>query len=205
MNAATRKKLLAYAIPIDLVVVATGIGLLVPGIPSIAIIGVYVAAVALSAWKSGWAGAFAAMVLSSSLLFILFKTSVPRDEIGWLLAAGVVLSIPLAALHARRVRRRSLREADALLLPEAIVAGPQSIEEAAAEAIIDPRYIEREARARAEVERVAAQRFGNEKAKLEAEHAQRLKAREAEFQAAYDNRCAALKAEFDAARLALEA
>jgi CheY-like chemotaxis protein len=206
MNAATRKKLLAYAIPIDLVVVATGIGLLVPGIPSIAIIGVYVAAVALSAWKSGWAGAFAAMVLSSGLLFLLFKTSVPRDEIGWLLAAGVVVSIPLAALHASRVRRRLLRETNALLLPEPVVAGPQSIEDAAAEAIIDPRYIaEREARARADGERIAAQRFGNEKAKIEAGHAQRLKARETELQATYDNQRAAMKAEFDAARLALEA
>ena len=151
MNAASRKKLLAYAIPVDLVVVATGIGLLVPGISSIAIIGVYVIAVALSAWKSGWVGAFAAMVLSAGLLFFLFKTAVPRDEIGWLLAAGVVVSIPLAALHARRVRRRSLRETDALLLPEPIAAGPQSIEEAAAEAIIDPRRVaEREARVRAE-------------------------------------------------------
>jgi len=206
MNAATRKKLLAYAIPIDLVVVATGIGLLVPGIPSIAIIGVYVAAVALSAWKSGWAGAFAAMVLSSVLLFFLFKTSVPRDEIGWLLAAGVVVSIPIAALHASRVRRRLSRDAGALLLPELIVAGPQSIEAAAAEAIIDPRYVaERETRARADGERIAKQRFENEKAKIEAEHAQRLKARETELQAAYDNQRAALKAEFDAARLGLEA
>jgi len=206
MNAATRKKLLAYAIPVDLVVVATGIGLLVPGISSIAIIGVYVVAVALSAWKSGWVGAFAAMMLSSGLLFFLFKTSVPRDEIGWLLAAGIVVSIPLAALHSRRARRRSLRETDALLLPEPVVAGPQSIEEAAAEAIIDPRRVaEREARARAEGERIAAQRFANEKTKLEAEHAQRLKAREAELQAAFDNQRAAMKAEFDAARLALEA
>src|SRR5437660_12684000 len=106
MNAATRKKLLAYAIPVDLVVVATGIGLLVPGIPSIAIIGVYVVAVALSAWKSGWAGAIAAMVLSAGLLFLLFKISGPRREIGWFLAAGVVGSIPLAALHVSRVRRR---------------------------------------------------------------------------------------------------
>src|SRR5258706_14653412 len=97
MNAATRKKLLAYAIPVDLVVVATGIGLLVPGIPSIAIIGVYVAAVALSAWKSGWAGAFAAMVLSSALLFLLFKTSVPLDEIGWFVGAGLWWPIPRAA------------------------------------------------------------------------------------------------------------
>src|SRR5438270_770537 len=158
MNAATRKKLLAYAIPIDLVVVATGIGRRVPRSPSVAIVAVYVLAVALSAWKSGWAGAIAAMVLSSVLLFFLFQTSVPRDQIGWLLAAGVVASIPLASLYASRVRRR-LRRLENVLLVEPTIAGPQSIEEAAAEAIRRPRYAaEREAQARADSERIAAQR-----------------------------------------------
>jgi CheY-like chemotaxis protein len=199
MNAATRKKLLAYAIPIDLVIVATGIGLLVPGIAPIAIISAYVAAVAGSAWKSGWAGAVAAMVLSAALLFFLFKTSVPRDEIGWLLAAGVVVSIPLAAWRVSRSRRRALRDTHALLLAEPLIAAPQSIEEAAAEVVLDPRYVaDRETRARADGERIAAQR-------LAAENATMLDERRAELQAAYDNQRAALKAEFDAARLELEA
>jgi len=210
MNAATRKKLLAYAIPIDLVVVATGVGLLVPGIQSVAIIGVYVVAVALSAWKSGWIGAVAAILLSSGLLFVLFENSVPREQIGWLVAAGVLVSIPHAALHARRLRIKRLREADALLFVESEIAGPRSIEEEAAAAlndqIIDQRYVaEREARARAEAERLAAQRLAAEKAEIEAGYAERLKAHQAELQAAYDNERAALKAEFDAARLALEA
>ena len=135
MNAATRKKLLAYAIPIDLVVLATGLGLLVPGIPSVVIIGVYVVAVAVSAWKSGWTGAFAAMALSSVLLLLLFGTTVPRDQIGWLIAAGIVVSIPLAPLHARRIRRRMERETNVLLLPAPAIAGPRTIEEVAAEAI----------------------------------------------------------------------
>src|SRR5438105_5698062 len=198
MKAATRKKLLAYAIPIDLVVVATGIGLLIPGIPSVAIVAVYVVAVALSAWKSGWAGAIAAMVLSSVLLFFLFHTSVPRDQIGWLLAAGVVASIPLASLYASRVRRR-LRRLENVLLVEPTVAGPQSIEEAAAEAISRPRYAaEREAQVRADSERIAAPRVA-------AQDAKSLEARRAELQAAYDSERASLKAEFDAARLNLAA
>jgi len=206
MNVATRKKLLAYAIPIDLVVVATGIGLLVPGIPSIAVIGVYVAAVALSAWKSGWPGATAAIVLSSAMLLLAFRTAVPRDQLGMLIAGGVAVSIPLAALQARRVRIKALREADALLFAEPVIAGPQSIEEAAAEAIIDPRYVaEREARAREEGERIAARKFVAEKTTIDADYAARLKARQAELQAAYDDERAALKAEFDAARLQLEA
>jgi CheY-like chemotaxis protein len=206
MNAATRKKLLSYAIPVDLVVVATGIGLLVPGIQSIVIIGVYVAAVALSAWKSGWTGAVAAIVLSSGLLFVLFENSVPREQIGWLIAAGILVSIPLAALQASRLRRRLLREADASLFVEPAIAGARSIEEEAAAAFIDqPFAAEREAPPRVDPERIAAQRFAAEKARIEGEYAERLNARQAELQAAYDNERAALKAEFDAARLGLEA
>jgi CheY-like chemotaxis protein len=205
MNIATRKKLLAYAIPIDLVVVATGIGLLVPGIQTVAIVSVYVAAVALSAWKSGWPGAIAAIVLSAGLLFVLFPTSVPREQIGLLIAGGAIVSIPLAALHAARVRRR-LSRAENVLLIEPVAAGPRSIEEAAVEAIIDQRYVaERDARARADGERIAAQRFAAEKVRIEAEHAARLEARRVELQATYDNERAALKAEFDAARLSLDA
>ncbi|HEX3577800.1 MAG TPA: response regulator [Thermoanaerobaculia bacterium] len=191
MNAATRKKLLAYAIPADLVVLATGIGLLVPGLPAIAIIWLYVIAVALSAWKSGWPGAIAAIVLSCALLLLVFRTSVPRDQIGMLIAAGVAASIPLAALRARRVRIKFLRAQDALLFFEPTSAAPQSIEEAAAGAILDPAHLaEREALARAEGERIASQRFAVEKARIEAEHADRLKVHQAEL---------------DAARLALDA
>ncbi|HEX7680087.1 MAG TPA: hypothetical protein VF713_18295, partial [Thermoanaerobaculia bacterium] len=87
MNAATRKKLFAYAIPADLVVVATGVGLLVPGILPLAVIAVYVAAVALSAWKSGWIGALAATVLSAVALFALFNRTVQQEQIGWFAAA----------------------------------------------------------------------------------------------------------------------
>jgi CheY-like chemotaxis protein len=143
MNAAIRRKLLAYAIPADLVVVATGVGLLVPGILPVVLIGLYVVAVALSAWKSGWLGAVAAMVLSSCVLLVLFSASVPRDEIGWLIAAGVLVSIPLAALRASRRRDLLSRQSNVLLLPEPIIAGRQSIEEAAAEAINDQRHRKR--------------------------------------------------------------
>ncbi|MGH9423690.1 MAG: hypothetical protein ACRD3J_27195, partial [Thermoanaerobaculia bacterium] len=108
MEAATRKKLLAYAIPVDLVVVATGVGLIVPLIvPSfspIALIVVFVVAVALSAWKSGWVGGLAAMVLSAVAMFALFSRTIHAEEIEWFVAASVVASIPISAWHARRHR-----------------------------------------------------------------------------------------------------
>ena len=209
MNAATRKKLLAYAIPVDLVVVATGVGLLVPGIPSIAIIGVYVVAVALSAWKSGWIGAVAAILLSSGLLYVLFESSVPREEIGWLVAAGVLVSIPLAAVHARRLRIRGLRAADALLFVEPEIAGPRTIEEEAAAALNDQAMISvtspNAKRERVRTGTALGAALAAENARIEARYAERLKAHQAELQAEYDNKRAALKAEFDAARLELEA
>jgi CheY-like chemotaxis protein len=142
--------------------------------------------------------------------FLLFESSVPREQIGWLVAGGVLVSIPLAALHARRLGIRRLRAADALLFVEPAIAGPRSIQEEAAAALIDQgidqRLVaEREARARAEGERLAAQRLAAEKTEIEAGYAERLKAHQAELQATYDNERAALKAEFDAARLGLEA
>src|SRR5258706_14576811 len=101
MNAAPRKKLFAYAIPVDLVVVATGVGLMVPRILPLALISVYAAAVALSAWKSGWIGALAATVLSAVLLFVLFNRTVDQELIVWFLVAGILVSIPLVAGGAR--------------------------------------------------------------------------------------------------------
>src|SRR5258706_13487912 len=108
MNAATRKKLFAYAIPVDLVVVATGVGLIVPRILPLVLLGVYVAAVALSAWKSGWIGALAATVLSAVLLFVLFNRTVDQELMVWFLVAGILVSIPLVAwgVRARRRKRR---------------------------------------------------------------------------------------------------
>ena len=185
MNAATRKKLLAYAIPVDLVVVATGVGLLVPGIPAIAIIGVYVVAVALSAWKSGWIGAFAAIVLSSGLLSCLFKSSCSASRSGCRRWRRARLD-PARGAAARRVAAIGAHT-DALILPEPMIAGPRSIEEAASEEIIDPRHVaEREAR-RARTGSGSPRSASPREGEIEAGHAERLKAARAEFQADYDN------------------
>ena len=73
MKPTTRKRLLRYGIPTDLVLLATGIGLIAPRIDPLALIAVYVAAVALSAWKSGWRGGLTATILGAILLFALFE------------------------------------------------------------------------------------------------------------------------------------
>ncbi len=219
MNAATRKKLFAYAIPVDLVVVATGVGLIAPRILPLALIGVYVAAVALSAWKSGWIGALAAMVLSAVALFVLFSHTVQQEQIGWFAAASTIVAIPLAAWGAR-VRRRSRWRVE----PQAdappyvpMIAMPRSVEETAAAAINDDHDVAaQEAHARAEGERVAAERFAIEKKRIEDEFTRareqmereqtaRFEQRRTELQAAYERERVTLKAKFDAARQEIEA
>ncbi len=199
MNAAARKKIFAYAIPVDLVVVATGVGLIVPRILPLALIAVYVAAVALSAWKSGWIGALAAIVLSAVALFVLFSPTVQQEQIGWFAAASIVVAIPMAAWGAR-LRKRSRWSVDPQPdLPPYVpmIAMPRSVEETAAAAIISEVDVAaRETDARAEGERFAAERFAIEKKKLENEFTRareqmereqtaRLEQRRTELQAAY--------------------
>jgi len=76
MNAATRKSA-RLCDPGDLVVVAT----VSPAGPGISVDCSSVSSSCRRAVgvKSGWAGAIAAMVLSSGLAAFTFKTSVPRD------------------------------------------------------------------------------------------------------------------------------
>src|ERR1700756_3900588 len=219
MDAATRRKFFAYAIPLDVVIVATGIGLVIPNILPLVLIGVYVAAVALSAWKSGWVGALAAMAVSAVLLFVLFNRTVEQEQIGWFLGASVIVAIPLVARgeQRRRRRRRAEMQDDDVPLPAAPAATPRSIEETAAAAIFDEGDIAaRVACARAEGERIAAERFAGEKGRIEEEFNRtreqmereqtgRFERRRSELQAAYERERAALKAKFDAAREELDA
>jgi len=218
MNAATRKKLFAYAIPVDLVVVATGVGLIVPRILPLALISVYSAAVALSAWKSGWIGALAATVLSAVLLFVLFNRTVDQELMVWFLVASILVSIPLVAWGARaRLRKRRVEPQDDLPPYAPMIAMPRSIEETAAAAITgQDDVVAREARARAEGERVAAERFAIEKKRIENEFTRareqmereqtaRFEQRRTELQAAYERERVTLKAKFDAARQEIEA
>ncbi len=188
MNAATRKKLLAWAIPLDLVVVATGVGLVIPGISLLTLIGVFVVAVALSAFKSGWLGALAAMALSSILLFTLFRRTVSATEIGEFVAAALLVSIPLAAWHGQRRKNKAWEEqthADLEAVPPsfaALIAVQRTAEEpqAAAAAVDKQQVMERETRARAEGERIAAEKkkleedFARRREQYEREHAERL-------------------------------
>src|SRR5258706_433907 len=210
MNAAPRKKLFAYAIPVDLVVVATGVGLIVPRILPLALISVYAAAVALSAWKSGWIGALAATILSAVLLFVLFNRTVDQELIVWFLVAGILVSIPLVAWGARARRRKRRVEGQEDLPPlqsyVPMIAMPRSIEETAAAAIIgEDDVVAREAHARAEGERVAAERFAIEKKRIENEFTRAREQMEREQTARFEQRRTELQAAYERERVTLKA
>ncbi|HEX2059168.1 MAG TPA: hypothetical protein VHK90_00360, partial [Thermoanaerobaculia bacterium] len=71
MTEQTRRNVLRYGIAIDLVIMATGVGMLVPATAPL-LIGAYAVAVALSVWKGGWKGGLTAMLLSVAALVGVF-------------------------------------------------------------------------------------------------------------------------------------
>ncbi|MDP9361510.1 MAG: response regulator [Acidobacteriota bacterium] len=220
MKPTTRKRLLRYGIPIDLVLLATGVGFLAPRIDPLALIAVYFAAVALSAWKSGWRGGLTAAILGMALLFALFSGSVRAEQIGWFAGASALVSLLFSKRDARRRPRPAFETPPGPPQLAPVIAMQRPTEEVAAEVVpppIDDRWvIERETRARAEGERIASERFVIEKANIEErvagtraqferEHTERFERDRAGLQAAYDRERASLKASFDAARLELDA
>src|SRR5687768_8956072 len=88
MKEQTRRNLLRYGIAIDLVILATGIGMLVPASPS-TLIFVYAAAVALSVWRGGWHGGLTALLLSAAALFGVFPEVATPSNLAMFFAAAV--------------------------------------------------------------------------------------------------------------------
>ncbi len=95
MTPETRRTVLRYGIAIDLVILATGAGMLLPPAPAV-LLSLFGAAVLLSAWKGGWPGGLTALLLSVLLLGTMFSIGAP--SLVWFTAAGVVV---LAGTFAR--------------------------------------------------------------------------------------------------------
>ena len=101
MTEQTRRNVLRYGIAIDLVIVATGVGMLVPATATLLIV-VFAAAVALSVWKGGWQGGATAFVLSILALVGVFNDLIDAPQV----AAFVALSLAGGALVATATRPR---------------------------------------------------------------------------------------------------
>ena len=91
MTEVTRRRILTYGIAIDLVIVATGIGMLMPAAPAV-LVGAYVLAAALSAWKARWNGAVTAMTLSILAFVLVFPEIATTGRVAALAGASLLAS-----------------------------------------------------------------------------------------------------------------
>jgi CheY-like chemotaxis protein len=95
MTEETRRNIFRYGIAVDLVILATGVGMLLP-MPPRALIVVFVAAVALSVWKGGLKGGGVALLLSILALAFVFPENFDAARLieftGAAVAAGAIVS-----------------------------------------------------------------------------------------------------------------
>ncbi|HEX7808556.1 MAG TPA: hypothetical protein VF608_07525 [Thermoanaerobaculia bacterium] len=163
MTETTRRNLLRYGIATDLVILATGVGMLLPATPS-TLITAFTLAVALSVWKGGWQGGLTALILGEIALAAVFTFgAIPLATflVASLIAGGIVwmLTRPRPAVD------------EAVEVQERPHAGVAPILEFRLEAERDAR--ERAVRDREEAERRATEQVLRERARLEADR-QRL-------------------------------
>src|SRR5258708_6155567 len=103
MTTEVRKRVLRYAIAADLVILVTGIGLLFPRLSGDTAVVLYLAAVALAAWKGGgWTGGIVAMLSALMAAEVVFGTMDGRQ-------AAVFAGASLVLVAAARVVRPRAR------------------------------------------------------------------------------------------------
>jgi CheY-like chemotaxis protein len=111
MTAETRRNIFRYGIAIDLVILATGIGLVWPDAVILLAVA-YTAAVLLSVWKGGWKAGLVALFLSVSALAYFFPEAFPATRLVGFVSVSAGLGALLLPLHRR-------------MQPAAAVAAPE--------------------------------------------------------------------------------
>src|ERR1051325_7994763 len=102
MTPETRRRVIRYGIALDLVILATGVGLLLPGHPYV-LLCTFIGACALASWKGGWAGGGAAIAAS---LLAIFSSFWGAEIDAQLLVAFVIGSVAsVAAIRAALMPR----------------------------------------------------------------------------------------------------
>ena len=95
MTQETRRNIFRYGIAVDLVILATGVGMMFP-LSARTLVVMYVAAVALTVWKGGWKGGLAALGLSMLALGFLFPEQIGAAQLieltGASIAAGAIIT-----------------------------------------------------------------------------------------------------------------
>jgi CheY-like chemotaxis protein len=157
MSPETRRNVLRYGIAIDLVVLASGVGMFLPPRPALLLIG-FAAAVLASAWYGGWQGGLTALALSLVAIAALF-TVAPTT----LLLFAAAMLVAGTALHVAREKSRP-REA------RAVAPVPESAAEIGRRSTVTEESTEREESARSEADFAPVQqREDRDRARLKAE------------------------------------
>lgn len=176
MTPETRRNLFRYGIAIDLVIVATGVGMFLPPSPA-PILLTFAVAVLLSVWRGGWQGGLTALTLSAIVLAAMFPVAPPA--IALFVVATAVASAALLAFDAN-VGRPLARAA---IVPQGLIAVDED-RERESENAKEREATEREAAERAAAEREAAEREASERSRLQAEEQARVEAGRQEDEAA---------------------
>ncbi|HEY0144281.1 MAG TPA: response regulator [Thermoanaerobaculia bacterium] len=101
MTAETRRSIFRYGIAIDLVILATGIGLVWPDAPVLLAVA-FTAAVLLAVWKGGWKAGATSLLLSIAALAYFFPESFPPARLVGFTALAAGLGALVLPTHGRR-------------------------------------------------------------------------------------------------------
>ncbi|MEA2489701.1 MAG: hypothetical protein QOH21_1493 [Acidobacteriota bacterium] len=103
MTAETRRNIFQYGIAIDLVILATGVGLVWPD-ATVLLAVAYAAAVLLSVWKGGWKAGLVALVLAVVALAYFFPEAFPPARLVGFIAVSAGISALLVPASQRRLQ-----------------------------------------------------------------------------------------------------
>ena len=112
MTEQTRRNVFRYGIAIDLVILATGIGMLLP-VTAPLLIGAYAAAVALSVWRGGWQGGLTALVLSQIALLGAFPEVIGISQATTFTIISVILGGAVALATRQHPQRAGAEDTQA--------------------------------------------------------------------------------------------
>jgi hypothetical protein len=110
MTEQTRRNVLRYGIAIDLVILATGIGMLVPATAPL-LITAYAVAVVLSVWRGGWQGGVTALVLSAVAMVAAFPDLARAPQVVTFIVIGGIAGAAVAV--AKRPKSAPATDVDA--------------------------------------------------------------------------------------------
>lgn len=192
MTEETRRSIFRYGIAVDLVVLATGVGMLLPVSPR-ALIVTFVAAVALSTWKGGWKGGGVALLLSLLALGFAFPEAIDAARLIEFTGAAVAAGAIVMAANASRTTAAAVIQPVTLRSNVVAFTAPTPLEEQ--EVAAESHERQRLAR---NIEETAAQQIEN--LRLASERARR----EAEERAIQEREAAERAVQEEALRLAEE-